>query len=156
MGKVITPQHASPCFFVGGCVCVCVVPLALIMHIQTTHPKTHRATYILARGPMNAGNLVGPRGVSSLQPFSFVAFRCKSMIVFSQGGATNPHPFVAISLSRSLPAFAKTVSYEDRYNHHSCVPSLHPSLLGHVGLLYSFHLLILGKSQFKHQRANGM
>ena len=44
------------------CVCACVVPLAIyfIMHIQTMHPKTHRATYILARGLMNAENPVGP------------------------------------------------------------------------------------------------
>ena len=27
------------------------------MHIQTMHPKTHRATYILARGLMNAENV---------------------------------------------------------------------------------------------------
>ena len=40
---------------------VCVVQLALcVMHIQTMHPKTHRATYILARGLMNAENPVGP------------------------------------------------------------------------------------------------
>ena len=29
-----------------------------MMHIQTMHPKTHRATYILARGLMNAENPV--------------------------------------------------------------------------------------------------
>ena len=49
------------------------------------------------------------------------------MIFFSHGGATNPHPFVAKSLSRSLSPLAKPVSYQDRYNQHSCVPSLHLS-----------------------------
>ena len=44
------------------------------------------------------------------------------MIFFSQGGATNPHPFVAKSLSRSLSPLAKPVSHQDRYNQHSCVP----------------------------------
>ena len=44
------------------CVCVCVCrPISyFIMHIQTMHPTTHRATYILARDPMNAENPVGP------------------------------------------------------------------------------------------------
>ena len=40
--------------------CVCRPISYLMMHIQTMHPKTHRATYILARAPMNAENLVGP------------------------------------------------------------------------------------------------
>ena len=44
------------------------------------------------------------------------------MIFFLQGGATNPHPFIAKSLSRSLSPLAKPVSYQDRYNQHSFVP----------------------------------
>ena len=43
------------------CVCVCVVPLAIRDAHPTTHPKTHRTTYILARGLMNAESMVGPR-----------------------------------------------------------------------------------------------
>ena len=43
-----------------GGVCVCRPISYFIMHIQTMHPKTHRATYILARGLMNAENPVGP------------------------------------------------------------------------------------------------
>ena len=41
-------------------VCVCRPISYFIIHIQTTHPKAHRATCMLARGPMNAENLVGP------------------------------------------------------------------------------------------------
>ena len=50
------------CLCVCVCVCACVcLPISyFIMHIQTMHPKTHRATYILARGLMNAENPVGP------------------------------------------------------------------------------------------------
>ena len=100
--------------------CVCRPISYFIVHIQTMHPKTHRATYILARGLMNAENPVGPSAVSKLSPW--LHSRCRSMIFFSQGGATNPHPFVAISLSRSLPPWAKPVSYQGRYSQHSCVP----------------------------------
>ena len=55
------------------CTCVCRPISYFIMHIQTMHPKTHRATYILARGLMNAENLVGPIG--RVQAFSFVALK---------------------------------------------------------------------------------
>ena len=52
--------HIQVCVWVGGWVGGCRPISYFIMHIQTTHPKTHRATCTLARGPMNAENLVGP------------------------------------------------------------------------------------------------
>ena len=68
------------------------------MHIQTIHSKTHRATYILDRGLTNAENPVGPKAVSRLSP----SLQVQVYVFFRRGGATNPHPFVAKSLSRSL------------------------------------------------------
>ena len=53
-----THKETSVCVFVFVCV---YRPISyFIMHIQTMHPKTHRATYILAPGLMNAENPVGP------------------------------------------------------------------------------------------------
>ena len=44
------------------------------------------------------------RAMGRVQAFSFVAFKGAGLLFFSRrGGATNPHPFVAKSLSRSLP-----------------------------------------------------
>ena len=62
------------CVWGGACVCVCVCrPISCFkMHIQTMYPKTHRATYILARGPMNAENPVGPY----TRPCPGFLFRC--------------------------------------------------------------------------------
>ena len=90
---------------VSGCACVCVIPVAMyfITHIQTMHPKKKdtlcdiRSTYIIARGLMNAENPVGPWAIGVSTGF---LLRCiqgagLSMKKFSQGGATNPHPFVA-------------------------------------------------------------
>ena len=62
------------------------------------------------------------RAIGRVQAFSFVAFKVQVYGFFLAGGATNPHPFVAKSRSRSLSPLAKPVCYHDRYNQHSCVP----------------------------------
>ena len=82
-------------------VCVCVVPKLLIMHIQTMHPKTHRATYILARGVMDAENPVGPWAVSRFSPSLHSKVQVYDSF-FAGGGQTILTPS---SPNRSLGAY---------------------------------------------------
>ena len=86
--------------------------------VQTTHPATYSGVHI-SPGFHECGE--SGRAIDRAQAFSFVAFKilCRSMLLFSQGGATNPHPFVAKSLSRSLSPLARPVSYQDRHDQHS-------------------------------------
>ena len=109
------------------CVCVCRPISYCIMHIQTMHPKTHRATYILARGLMNADNPVGPSAVSRLSPS--LHSRYSSMIFFSQGGQPI---LIPSSPNRPLGAYllGEASKLPRQIHQHSCVPSLHLSLLG--------------------------
>ena len=71
-------------------VCVCRPISYFVMHIQTMHPRAHRATYILARGLMNAENPVGPLG--RVQAFSFVAFKVQVKYFVLAGGGNQSSP----------------------------------------------------------------
>ena len=101
-------------------VCVCRPISYFMVHIQTMHPKTHRATHI-SPGSHECGE--SGLAIGRVQAFSFVTFKVQVYDFFSRRGG---QPILTPSSpNRSLGAYlllAKPVSYQDRYNQHSCVP----------------------------------
>ena len=97
---------------------VCVVPSASRDERPTTHPKTHRTTYILARGLMNAESMVGPRPfpVSSV----VAAFTVQVSDCFLAEGGNKSSPLRhQIALSEPI-SFGEASRLQDTYKQHRC------------------------------------
>ena len=80
------------------------------MHIQTVR-VTSCDILIIRPGSHECGE--SGRAIGRVQAFPVVAFKVQVYDFFSQGGGINHHPFVAKSLSRSVPPLAKPVSYQE-------------------------------------------
>ena len=100
------------------------------MHIQTMHPKTHRATYEVHISPGSHECEESGRALGRVQIFSFVAFKVQIYDFFLAAGGNQSSPLRRqIALSEPI-SFGEAIKLPRQYNQHSCVPSLHLSLLG--------------------------
>ena len=84
--------------------CVCVVPLATCKHIRILRHIVGPTPLHITPGSHECGE--SGRATGRVQAFSFVAIKVLVYDFFLAGGATNPHPFVAKPLSRSLSPLA--------------------------------------------------